>query len=126
MPKELAIGSIPYSYPLFKDFNSDESFHVPNHCQHDLLYRQLSRELFLYQRVSMFPFQILSLQNQVCNSKPLLSPFINIFFNKTCFSVYIILSSVNFIWFAFLSHEKFQDRPLFKLGALHLIRCDFE
>ena len=27
-------------------------------------------------------------------------------------------SSVNFIWFALLSHQKFDDRPLFKPGAL--------
>ena len=40
------------------------------------------------------------------------------YFPKTCFSAYITHSSVNFAWFAFLSHQQFIDRPLFCLGAI--------
>ena len=39
---------------------------------------------------------------------------------KTCFSVHITHSSVNFTWFALYNHQKFDDRPLFKLGASFL------
>ena len=37
---------------------------------------------------------------------------------KTCFSIHIKQSSVNFTWFALLSHQKFDDRPLFMPGEL--------
>ena len=36
---------------------------------------------------------------------------------ETCFSVHVTHSSVNFIWFTFLSHQKFHDIPLFKSEA---------
>ena len=42
------------------------------------------------------------------------SPFLNIFLDKTCFSIHISHSSVNFTLFVLLSHPKFDDRPLFK------------
>ena len=45
LPKELAIGSIVYSCAFFKEINSDASFHVPEHCQCDLLYWPLHQEL---------------------------------------------------------------------------------
>ena len=48
------------------------------------------------------------------------------FFIKIGFSVSIIDSSVNYILFALLSHQKFDDRSLFKPGALCSICCHFE
>ena len=33
-------------------------------------------------------------------------------------TLYIIYSSVNFTWFAFVSHKKFNGRPLFMSGAM--------
>ena len=46
------------------------------------------------------------------------NPFIKIVFAKTCFSVQITYSSVNFTWFVLVSHQKFDRRPLFKLEVL--------
>ena len=71
---------------------------------------------FFFTGESVFPFPKLS---QVCNSKPLFSLFVNIFMTKTCFSVHITNSSINFTWFAFLSQQKINDRPLFKPGELY-------
>ena len=45
-------------------------------------------------------------------------PFVNISLTKIFFSVYIIYSSVNFLWFALLSHQKFDNRSLSKPGDL--------
>ena len=41
------------------------------------------------------------------------------FLIKTCFSVNITHSSKNFTWFVFLSHKRFDERPLF----WHWARC---
>ena len=45
------------------------------------------------------------------------------FLTKTYFSVPIIHFSVNFTWITLFSHQRFDDRPLFKPGALCLIYC---
>ena len=55
--------------------------------------------------------------------KPIFTPPAKIFsflffFTKTCFFVYITHSSLNFTWFSLFSHQKFDQRPLFKPGAL--------
>ena len=52
------------------------------------------------------------------SNKPMFSSFVNIFFTKTSFSEHITHLSVNFTWFAFVSHQKFDDWPLFKPRAL--------
>ena len=52
-------------------------------------------------------------------------PICKHFLPKTYFSIHITHFSVNFIWLAVLSHQKFVDRPLFKSGA-HLIFHNFE
>ena len=44
-----------YGWMFFKEINCNESFHVPEDCQHDLLYLPLCSKLFLYKRVSVFP-----------------------------------------------------------------------
>ena len=45
---------------------------------------------------------------------------------ETSFSLNITHSSINFTWFVLVSHQKFNDRPLFVLGALCLICQHFE
>ena len=45
-------------------------------------------------------------------------PFVKTFFTETCFCVHFTYSSINFAWFALLKQQKFDDRPLFKTGAL--------
>ena len=50
---ELAIGSIVYNCIFFKEINSYGSFHVPEHCQHDLIYWQLHWKLF-FTKVSVY------------------------------------------------------------------------
>ena len=42
------------------------------------------------------------------------------YFTKTCLSVHITHSSVNFTWFALYNHQKLDDRPLFESGASFL------
>ena len=45
------------------------------------------------------------------NNKVIFSPFVNIFFAKTCFFIHITLSS-NFTWPGLVSQQKFDDGPL--------------
>ena len=54
-----------------------------------------------------FPHWPLSSQS----GKPMFSPLINIYFDLILFYVQIAHSSVNYTWFSFLSHEKFDDKP---------------
>ena len=56
------------------------------------------------------PWTIFS--TQICSGKCKFSKFVNIVFAK-----HITHCVVNFTWFALLSQQKFDDRPLFKLGA---------
>ena len=51
----------------------------------------------------------------------MLSPFIKDFLTKNRFSVHRTHSCVNFAWFAFLNHQKLDDRTLFITGALYVI-----
>ena len=74
-------------------------------------------ELFLYLRVSVFPLHGLSFPLRLLLTHQCLAHLLT-FFTKTCFSVHIPYSSVNFTSFALLSQQKFNDRPLFKPGAL--------
>ena len=69
-------------------------------------------EFFLYQ-VSLFPLRRLSFQPNL-RGKSMFSPLVNIFLTKTCISVHTTHSSVNFTWFALLSHQECFDRQLFK------------
>ena len=108
----LAIDSIVYMCTFSKEINGDESSHCPEDFQHDLLYRLLCPEIFLYQRVNVFPLNGLSFSLRFVVVNPLASSSVKIILAKTCFSTHITYSSVNFIWFALLSHQKFDDRPL--------------
>ncbi len=36
--KKLVIASTVYHCTFFKEIDSDESFHIPDDCQHDLIY----------------------------------------------------------------------------------------
>ena len=53
------------------------------------------------------------------------SPFVNIFWIESYFSMHITHSSLNFTWFAFLNQQKFDDRPLFKSWDVCLISSNF-
>ena len=55
---------------------------------------------------------------QADSGKLMVKSFLNIFMTKTCFSIHITHSFVNFTWSALLSYKKFHDRLLFKLGVL--------
>ena len=81
--------------------------------------------IFLYCRVSMFPLYRLSFQH-AHRGKPKFRQFVNIFWTKTCFSIYIRHFSVNFSWFALLNYQKFDDRSVFKPGTFSLIFHHFE
>ena len=97
MPKELTAGNTGYSCSFFEETNSHLSFYVSEGCQHDLLYWLLHLVLFLYRRESVCFYSMNCFFNQFCCVQSMFVPFINIFFAKTCFSVYIAHSSVNFI-----------------------------
>ena len=56
----LVIGSTVYNISTFLEINRDGFFHVPEDCQHDLLFWPLRSELILYWRVSMFLLHRLS------------------------------------------------------------------
>ena len=59
LPKKLAIRSSVYSCTFSKKIISHGSFHVPEDCQHNLIYCLLCLEL-LYQRISAFTLHGLS------------------------------------------------------------------
>ena len=108
--KALAVGNTVYSCTFFKEINSDGSLYIPEGYQHKLLYWLLCPEVFLYWRVGLLLLKGLSFQLGFV-ADHLFSPFVNIFFlTSTYFSVYITSRfSVNFTWFAFLSHQKFDE-----------------
>ena len=115
MPKELAIGSTVYSCTLFKEIKWWVIILFQETVS--ILYWLLHQEHFLNRRVSVFPLHC---------GKPMFSPVVKIFLTKTCFSVYITHNFINFTWFALLSHQKFDERFLFKPGACYLIYHHFE
>ena len=102
---------------FYKEITPDGFFHVPKDFQYDLLYWLLLLELFLYLRICVSVTWTVFL-TQACSGKSMFSPLVNIFLNKTCFFIHITHSSVNFTWFILLSHQKFDDRTLFKPGLL--------
>ena len=61
----------------------------------------------------LFPLYGLSFRRSLLVANPC-----KYFLTKTCFSVDITHSSVNFRWFALISHQKFDDRLLFNPGVL--------
>ena len=98
LPKVLEIGGTIYCCNFFNKTNCHaQNFNVPENCQYGILYWLLSPELFLYWRVSVFLLHGLS-----CNGNPMFSPSVNIFLTKTCSSVHIRHSFLNFTWFALL------------------------
>ena len=105
-----------YTCTSFTEINSDGSFHVPKHCQHVFLYSLLCLELFFLLSFGISTL-LTALLTQV-HDKPMFNPLVNSFLIKTCFSMHITHSPINFTWFALLSYQKFDKRPLFKSEAL--------
>ena len=110
-PKELEIGGTIYCCFFFKKINSDEYCHD---CQHHFHYYLLYLELFLYLRVSVFLLHMTVFLTQCPRGKSMYCPFVNNYLTKTWFLIDITNSFKNFIWFALLSHQKSDNRPLFK------------
>ena len=113
--------------------------HYRKHCLQFLFLQrnQLSWVLSCPRRQSVWPSLLITLlrtfsllesqcvftplnvfSTQAHHGKPRFSRVVNIFFIKICFSVHITNLSINFTWFPLFSLPKFQDRPLFKSGAL--------
>ena len=109
-PKNLIIGSTVYSCTFFQWNQQWWGFYVLEDNQHYLLYWPQRLELFLYPMVIVFLLPKLS---EIRSCKTHDSPFVKRFLTKKCFAVNMAHSSVNFIWFALLSHQKFHDRLLF-------------
>ena len=61
--------------PFSKEINSDGSFHVPVHYQHDLYWTQ-HREHVFYKRINGFPFYWLSFPLRIVAAKPRSSRFL--------------------------------------------------
>ena len=57
------------SFTLFKEINSDRSFHILQDWQHDFLYWPPRPDLFLYQKVSKFLLHRLSFRLMLVNSE---------------------------------------------------------
>ena len=66
----------------------------------------------------MCPLHGLFFSTWAHGTKPMLSPFVNIFFVLKDDSLYTSHNFINFTWFALFIHQIFDDRPLFKLGGL--------
>ena len=123
---ELAIGSTVYISTLFKEINSDEYFDVSEDSQNHLLYWLLHLERFLYQRVGVYSIPWTVFSTKTRSGKPMFSSFASICLTQICFSVRITNSSLNFTCFALFRHEIFDDKPLFKPGALFMICHHFK
>ena len=112
----MVIESNVYSWTFLKAIKSDGSFHVPEDCQHCLLYSLL--ELYLYQIFSMFPFHGQSFWLGLVVANPCLAHLSALFWLKhDSISIRITV----FTWFAFLSHKTFDDRSLCKPGAFWFV-----
>ena len=114
----MAIGSTVYSQTSFKKIK----WWVLS-CHRSLIAWSslVNLELFLYQRISVFPHYGLSFLTQACSSRPMFSTFVKILGAKIWIFVLTTHSSVNFIWFALLIKKKFDNRPLLKPETLFLI-----
>ena len=88
--------------------------YVPNDCQHDLLEWLQYPKLCLYRKFTVFSLHGLLFRLRPCSGKPMFRLFINIFLTKTCFSVPVTYSSVNFICLAVFNHQILDERLLFK------------
>ena len=100
----LAVGNYFYRCIYFREVNYDGSFQLLEFCHYYLLYWLLCPELFFYQRVSVFQFNGLTSQFRLIVAKPYLAHLFTVF-HKTRFSIHITHRSVNFTWFALLSHK---------------------
>ena len=86
-------------------------FMLPKVCQHDLLYLAATSTFSLPDSQCAFTPWTFCL-TPAHSGKQMFSPFANIIQTKSCFFVYISHFSVNFIWFALLTHQKFDDNSL--------------
>ena len=111
----MVIGNTVYSLSFFKKTINLSSFHVPEHSQNDLLYWPLNLEIFLYWIFRWLSFQELSFRIKLEVTTPILAYF------KTFLTVHITHSTLDFIWFALLNHQRFNDWPLFTFGELYLM-----
>ena len=85
---------------FFKEINIDWSFHVKETCQHELLDWLWRTEIFFTEDAVNFHTISFRFKFHVAPSgKCMFKPFIKIFLIKTCFSVLIIHSAVQFTWF---------------------------
>ena len=107
-------------FHLFKEINCGGSFYVPENSLHDFFTDCCLCNFFLTRESVCL--------HSIETDKLMFSLYAIIYddFTKTCFSIHITYSPVNFTSFASSSHQKFDDRPLFRLGALHLICCHFK
>ena len=116
LPKELAIGSTVYSCTFLKGINCDESCPRRLSAWPSLLTARPGTFLLYQSQCVSTPWTVFSTQTH--NDKPMFRPFVNISFNKTCFSIHITYSSENLTWFELPSHQKFDDRPVFKPATI--------
>ena len=107
--KVLTIGNTAGSCTFLKVINSNGFFKIPEDCQHDLLYSWLRPVLFLYHWVGVLPPHGLSFR------------LLKHLLDRTKFSVGIIYFTLNFTCFVLLNHQRFNERTLFKTGAVYLI-----
>ena len=113
----LAIGSTIYNCTFFKEISCPESFLFPEQSAWPSLLTALLRKFSL--PVNVFLLHGLSFWHRFWVANPFFSHVVK-FLTKMFFSVLIKYSSVNFTWFALLSHQGYDDRPLFKPEALCL------
>ena len=101
LPRVLTNGCTVYSCIFFNEINYDGSFHIPEYYQHVFFFTDHRTWNFFFIQESMCFYSVDS------------------FFRFTH-------SSVNFNWFTFLSHQKFDDRHLFQPGTLCLVCYHFK
>ena len=78
LPKEFTV----YSRPFFKEINCDGSFHVQEQYHHDLLTDCCDQNLFFTQESVCFHSMDCFFFPQAYSSKPICSPFKNIFWQN--------------------------------------------
>ena len=84
-------------------------------CQYHLLYWALHLELFLLESQSVSNLWS-AFSTQFHSDKSIFSPFVKLFFTKTRFFEHMTHSSANLIWFAHLRRQRFNGRPLLRVG----------
>ena len=130
-PTSVEVWSAVFNLPSFwiasklPFFSSDCSFRLPEDSARSFSLTVAPRTFSLPKSQHVYiPFIVFSTQPHC--GKSIFNSFVNIFLTKTCFSVHITYSCVNFTWFALVSQQNFNSRPVFKPGELCLICYHFE